>query len=238
MNSLIDLNCFSIIMPHNIPKSLQDDHLKDTIISVIFRTNYNRDFIHGRIMELLAGNEGVIAPGADSLNKPEALLYGLDNFRIRLDRSQIQFNCITNYQGWERYGAQVKHILQSLADVLVFQNVQIRYISVFEWIRIFEHINGTIKINAFPPILGEEYAFSVNVVNSGKPEMTAYATVRLTNDKAIAPQIKASFVDISLESKTDNTNLQEVLEFIHTYEKLLFFSIITEEFKNRLGPVY
>ena len=225
-------------MPHNIPKSLKDDHLKDTIISVIFRTDYNREFIHGRIMKLLSESDGVIAPSADSLSKPEALLYGLDNFRIRLDRSQIQFNCITNYPGWELYGAQVQHVLQSLADVLVLQNVQIRYISVFEGIRIFEHVNGTIHINAFPPILGEEYAFHVNVVDTGKPEMTAFATIRLTNSKAIAPQVKASFVDISLESKANNNNFQAVLEFIHVYEKLLFFSIITEEFKNSLGPVY
>lgn len=225
-------------MPHNIPKSLKDDHLKDTIISVIFRTDYNREFIHGRIMKLLLVSDGVIAPGEDSLNKPDALLYGLDNFRIRLDRSQIQFNCISNYPGWERYGAWVQRVLQSLADILEFQNVQIRYISVFEEIRIFEHINGTIHINAFPPILGEEYAFHVNVVDAGKPDMTAFATVRLTNDKAIAPQSKASFVDISLESKANNNNLQAVLDFIHTYEKLLFFSIITEEFKNVLGPVY
>lgn len=225
-------------MALRIPKSLEDDHLRDTVISLIFRTNYNREFIHDRIMSVLSEKEGVIAPGVDALSKSDALLYGIDNFRIRLSSSQIQFNCISNYPGWEVFGSQVKGFLQSMAGFMEFQNVQIRYISMFEGIRIFQHINGTIHIKSFPPILGEEYAFHVNVKDAQYPELSAFATVRLTNEKVILPQSTASFVDISLESKADNNNYQTVLEFIHRHEKLLFFSIITEEFKNSLGPTY
>lgn len=225
-------------MSLSIPKTLKDNHLKDTIISLIFRTNYNREYIHNRIMELLTVKGCVIEPSADALSKQEALIYGLNNFRIRLDRTQIQFNCITNYPGWEQYGALVKRILKSLEEIMEFQNAQIRYISVYDGIRIFQHINGTIHINSFPPIMGEEYAFHVKVVDHQNPDLNAIATVRLINEKGIAPRQTASFVDIALESIANNNTYQTVLDFIHLQEKLLFFSIITDEFKNSLGPLY
>lgn len=225
-------------MSTSIPKSLRDDHLKDTIITILFRTNYNRRFIHERILENLSQDEKTVVPGEKNLDNPEALLYGMDNFRIRLDRGQIQFNCITNYPGWEAYGAKVKLFLEALAKYLDYNTVQIRYINVFEGIHLFQNINGTIHIKSFPPIKGEEYAFRVNIVDKEEPSLRASATTRLINDRPISPQETASFLDITLESKATNDNFETVLEFLHKHEKLLFFSIITEEFKNSLGPIY
>lgn len=225
-------------MSVGIPKALKDDHLKDTVVSVFFETNFNRNYIHERIANLLMGKDGVILPGSKALDSPGALIYGLKNFRIRLDRGLIQFNCITNYPGWQSFGSEINRFLKSLSEILVYLKVQIRYISVFEGIRIFQHINGTINLKAFPPIMGEEYTFSVHIADDVNPAMTAFATVRLINDKPIMPQATASFVDISLESKTDNNSIGTVLEFIHKHEKLLFFTIITNEFTKSLGPTY
>lgn len=225
-------------MPLEIPKSLKYDHLKDTVVSVAFRTNYNRYFIHDRIAGLLAEKGDVILPNPNTSDSSGALIYGFKNFRIRMERGLIQFNCLTNYPGWQSYGTEIKHFLHSLSDILVFGKVQIRYISMFEGIRIFQHINGTINLNAFPPIMGEEFSFSVNISDADNPKMSALAIVRLINDRPIRPQSTASFVDISLESIADNNNVGTVLEFVHKHEKLLFFTIITNEFTKRLGPIY
>ena len=82
-------------MSITIPKSLKDDHLKDTIILVVFKTNYNLEYIHGIIVDTLKKSEdNIIIPQDIDFNNPPPLIYGLDNYRIRLDPSQIQFNCI------------------------------------------------------------------------------------------------------------------------------------------------
>lgn len=47
--------------------------------------------------------------------------------------------------------------------------------------------------------------------------------------------IKVSVVDIQIDTNTDNNHQNETLEFLHTQERNLFFSLLSEEFINSLG---
>lgn len=226
-------------MPIIVPKSLKDDHLKDTIILVVFKTNYNIEYIHGVISDTLKQLDGnTIVPQDVDAKNTTPLLYGSDNFRIRLDSNQIQFNCIQGYPGWEVFSHIVYSFLESLSKVAEFTKVGIKYISMFEGVPIFQNIKGTIHIKSFPPLMGEEYMFRAMVSENDQPVPNAQATVKLTNNRPVGPQIVASFVDITLETSASNENYVTNIEFIHKHEKLLFFNLITEEFKNSLGPSY
>lgn len=226
-------------MPINVPKSLKDDHLKDTIIQVVFKTNYNLEYIHGVVTDTLKQLDGnsIVPQDVDS-NNPTPLIYGSDNFRIRLDPNQIQFNCIQSYPGWVAFSPIVYSFLEALSKIAEFTKVGIKYISVFEGVSIFQNINGTIHIKSFPPLKGEEYMFRAMVSENDQPVPNAQATVKLINNRPVGPQTVASFVDITLETNASNENYIAYLEFIHKHEKLLFFNLITEEFKNSLGPTY
>ncbi len=226
-------------MSITIPKSLKDDHLKDTIILVVFKTNYNLEYIHGIIVDTLKkSGDNIIIPQDIDFSNPAPLIYGLDNYRIRLDPSQIQFNCIKSYPGWEAYSPMVYYFLEALSKDVVFTKVGIKYISMFEGISIFQNIKGSINLKSFPPLMGEEYMFRANVTENNQPEPNAQAIVRLTNNRPVAPHLLASFVDITLEKSASNENYTTSIEFVHRHEKLLFFNLITEEFKNSLGPTY
>lgn len=226
-------------MPISVPKSLKNDHLKDTIILVVFKTNYNLEYISGIIVNSLKKfGRDILIPQNDDFNNATPLIYGLDNFRVRLDPNQIQFNCIQNYPGWEKYSPMVFSVLETMSKDSVFSRVGIRYISMFEGISIFQNIKGTIHLKSFPPLMGEEYMFRANVTENNQPEPNAQATVKLTNNRPISPKEVASFVDITLEANASNENYYEMLEYVHKHEKLLFFNLITEEFKNSLGPIY
>ena len=65
------------------------------------------------------------------------------------------------------------------------------------------------------------------------------ATVRLT-DNLISQKdnTKASVVDIQIVSACNNNNYAEILEFIHTEEKNLYFSILNKNFIDSLGAHY
>ena len=223
-----------------MPKFLEHDGLKDAVVGVAYKSDYNVRYICTRVLDRVnqRNNDNYIEiPTKDTSVMCESLSYkDLDNkillanskFRILISDKYLTFNFIQCYPGWKEYSNLIKEVLNSI-DHIVLQGFYLQYMSCFEELDIFANLDGNIKFNQLPVFNGSEFNFSC-VCNKDNAE--AEATVKLTNNKPIK-NTKFSIVQITITGKPGEYTIGEgllQLSICHQFEKHLFFLLLTEEF--------
>ena len=218
------------------PKYLDNDGLRDSVIEVRFESPYNNDYITKIIMADQGMNE------FDTVNNQDdkGVFILNDIYRIQVLPGVISFNNIKAYQRWPNYSPFIQGVVKQLLTLELFNisSILIRYISIYPNVSVFDNLNGDkMKLNAFPSIDGTEIRFTMGIADNARH--LGIATVRLT-DNLISQKdnTKASVVDIQIVSACNNNNYAEILEFIHTEEKNLYFSILNKNFIDSLGAHY
>lgn len=218
------------------PKYLDNDGLRDSVIEVRFESPYNNDYINKIIMADQGMNE------FDTVNNQDdkGVFILNDIYRIQVLPGVISFNNIKAYQRWPNYSPFIQGVVKQLLTLELFNisSILIRYISIYPNVSVFDNLNGDkMKLNAFPSIDGTEIRFTMGIADNARH--LGIATVRLT-DNLISQKdnTKASVVDIQIVSACNNNNYAEILEFIHTEEKNLYFSILNKNFIDSLGAHY
>lgn len=218
------------------PKYLERDVLRDSVVEVRFESHYNKEYIAKTILEGHGMGE------FQTVNSPDDNgIFILNNtYRIQVLHDMVSFNNIKTYQRWPNYSTFIRSVINQLLtlDSLNISSVLIRYISMYPNVSIFDNLNGTkMKLNAFPSIDGTEIRFTMRIAD--EDHHFGIATVRLT-DNLISQkdETKASVVDIQIGARCNNTNQDKILEFIHTEEKNLYFSILNKHFIDSLGAHY
>lgn len=218
------------------PKYLDNDGLRDSVIEVSFESPYNMEYVAKTILESEGMNEFETVK-----NQEDKSIFILNDFyRIQVLPNKVAFNNIKVYQRWTNYSPFILRIMQQLLTLqdLQINSTMIRYISMYPNVSIFDNLNGTkMKLNAFPSIDGTEIRFTMAITDN--VHHLGIATIRLT-DNLISQKndTKVSVVDIQIVANNDNNGFAEILEFIHTQEKNLYFSILNENFINSLGAHY
>lgn len=217
------------------PKYLERDGLRDSIVEMYYINPIYR--VEHIVKTILTGDDM-----EDFQTIPEAGCVYLKNmvYRIQVREDGISFNNIKDYQRWQNYGAFIQKIIGkvlSLPEIKV-ERQMIRYISMYPAVSIFNELNGKrMELNSFPQLDGTEIRFKMGVTDDSRH--LGIATVRLTDNLPSSKSgIKVSVVDIQIDVKTDNNYQNETLEFLHTQERNLFFSLLSKDFINSLGAHY
>ena len=217
------------------PIYLERDGLRDSLVEVYIK---NTSYLNARIVKTIIEGGGM--EDFHTIEDNNSIFLQNDVYRVLVRTDCISFNSVKEYQRWPNYGAfiqKVIHRVLTLKEVTV-ERLMIRYISMYPDVSIFDNLNGKkMSLNAFPQIDGTEIRFKMGIAdNAGH---LGIATIRLTDNlPSNKPDVKVSVVDIQLDSTSNNDNQQEVLEFLHTQERNLFFSILNDKFIESLGAHY
>ena len=217
------------------PKYLERDGLRDSVVEIFYINPIYR--VEHLVKTIL--NSGDME---DFHTIPEKGCVYLQNniYRIQVLEDRISFNNIKDYQGWQNYGPFIQKIVRkvlSLPEIMV-ERQMIRYISMYPEVSIFDKLNGKrMELYSFPQLNGTEIRFKMGVTDNARH--LGIATVSLTDNlPSSKSDVKISVVDIQIETHTDNNLQNETLEFLHTQERNLFFSLLSKEFVNSLGAHY
>ena len=243
-----------------LPKKLNPDNLKDTLVEIRYAQGIPQELMLGFASSILVplGYQYLSVSNQNiniALNNNQQIAFDLgnngggffikDDIRIQFVTHQIIFNCLADrYVGWEKYFQTISDMISALFDkeaIKDFNRVSIRYISEFKNIDIYQGIKGTIDISD----AGLKLDNSILRLVDESDNLKTYVT--LTNKaKRISPQeqkiIEASLIDINIYENfnpvSDLEILKNKLNQIHTKQKEVFFSLINDDFLSKLNPEY
>lgn len=231
-----------------IPKKIENDGLVNAVVNIHFKTNYNGAYIDLKLNEFLVSKSGdwqkIDAPNAGKVVGGVTVpvcFYANQLYKIQLVDSELAFNFTTSYPGWDDYCDLIKRVCEVLKDDIVIVDIRVNYISVFNNLKIFDFIDGTIKLNNLPQFYGTQYNFRCQVQNEKK--YVATAELSLTNEDPIpnsftdGKQDTQSIVNISVFGNS-NEDYIDFLNFLHETERDLFYRIVNQEFVDSHKPTY
>lgn len=217
------------------PTFLERDGLRDSLVEVYIK---NTSYLNARIVKTIL--EGGEMGDFQAIDDNNSIFLQNDVYRIQVRTDCISFNSVKEYQRWPNYGVFIQTVIRRVLTLkeIEVDRLMIRYISMYPGASIFDNLNGEkLKLNAFPQIDGTEIRFKMGIAD-GQGHL-GIATIRLTDNlPSNKPDVKVSVVDIQLDSTANNEKQEEVLEFLHTQERNLFFSILNDNFIESLGAHY
>lgn len=236
----------------DIPKQLNPDCLKDTIVEIRFNTILPEELIIGKIYHILnaEGYQYVSNPNAQQIQTANKVGLSLRNFNpvffndvisIRPKPNSFVLNTKDNYPLWSNYYDEIKKFIELVLNSEAFSGITrigLRYVNTFENIDIFDKVNTNLELN---------FEGSNNSNTSLKTEFSEgdYRIIlNVGNGINLIPENKiVSVVDIDVISEIkENTSISDVLEIIkeaHKIEKRLFFvKVLKSDFWGEFNPTY
>lgn len=159
---------------------------------------------------------------------------------MEINAKSITFNLIGSYTGWDEYRKTLTANLLPLIEkgvIAKISRIGIRYISVFDQIRIFDNIKSSLKFAPFDD-------------NSSRAQFRAemdrgpfLMIVTLLNAFPKTDGEIYSITDVDTIKVFDPIKLHtgEILKWLedaHTEQKTVFFSLLKKEFIDSLNPEY
>lgn len=235
-----------------LPKIINPDRIKDSIVEVKFLSQFPHEVCIGLIFQSLDDTYNYtngptlaqknITQIKFGLGFPQSIFYN-DKIKIEIQPGSIIFNCIDKYLTWGVYKPEIIKALNQIFKsnaIQSFNRVGVRYIS--------EYPNKDIKeITKFdfsfgmPDVLSDNYAFRSEYKKSDcRIIINLTGKYPLVNNDSTKKTISTIDIDVIKESLSiDNlTNLYDIIEDVHTMEKTTFFSLLKEEFLASLDPKY
>jgi uncharacterized protein (TIGR04255 family) len=232
-----------------LPKKIEPDNIKDSIVEVKFLSTLPYEIYLGRIHDAIGKSYEYINRGDSSQiqklmasNAGLALFYN-DRVKFEVIPGAIVFNCIENYISWEMYFPEIKSILTNIHKakfIDYYTRVGIRYISEYPEKDIREITNLAFSFG-MPNVKSENYFFRTEY-NKEKHR------VILNLSSKIPKLIKESEINnistIDIDVINDNLKVDsidsvfDIINNAHTEQKISYFSLLKEEFLNSLKPKY
>jgi uncharacterized protein (TIGR04255 family) len=183
----------------NIPKKIEPERLKDTIVEVRYKSEvpfeYRLGFCH-QVLKLLNVNP-ILPFNSRSIELDPTNFLTLDypknlfedsTIRLRIKDDRLIFNTNGTYSGWRNFSQSIQNIVKKLfSEGLLgeFNWVGLRYVSEFENIQIFEKLiwgfqydwNSVKSVNTSfrTEWLDESDHVIVNLVNNAQRESDFYS---------------------------------------------------------------
>lgn len=228
---------------NQLPQKIKDGCLLDSMVNLYFQTEFIQEVIEQTIEDKLNSfNDGNKFSKIPVIEKGEVVpgrtFFANDVYRIMVEKDKLSFNIVKSYPTWNPYKDFIRVVIEPLLDKLVITRVDVRYMSHFGNIPLFDNIDGNIKLNHLQAFQGARYSFQCNATDEMPGRLPAVATVNLTDRYQVAPGQLESIIDIAVASQVNmGVALDDVirtLDFVHICEKHLFFTVISDEFYNQL----
>ena len=237
-----------------IPKKITPDHLKDTIVQILFIPGVPPELILGNFSFLFKDSFKFVAskrlpqpiPGFPSIIERNYYFTDLrEEIKVEISENALTFNSLSKYIGWKKYFPLVESTLKLLLEngtIKAVNRIGTRYVSEFPDIGIFEKLQMSIDLNI------PNKNFQTTHVRTEYNDDQFKVILNLSND-LLKPNIgigkpsRFSLIDIDVISffSVPISNQEQVIDLIdksHFKQKTIFFSLLTEDFLNSLNPEY
>lgn len=236
-----------------LPRKISPCPIVEAMVELRFTPNVPPDAVFGVVYNVIINSYGKLE-SLPILQLPEALRtkdpnliykpthkFTNSNFVIQLGPRVITFSNINEYVGWDIYSKKFLELLNIINKLKLINNSELlilRYIDFFET-NIYDNLNLQITLNNYPL-----NSLSKNI-NTEIQENSYIHTIRLSDKAIIDMKIKkltGSIIDITTQlNLTDVTffdSCETILNEIHDKQKILFFSLLKDEFILSLNPEY
>lgn len=236
-------------MNKKYPKLLEKCPIIDSLIEIRFESKVHPNTIFGIIYSALEVDFKKIE-NLPILQLPEAIrmsdpnlkykpLYRISNkeFVIQIGSDVITIGSFPNYVGWTRFLNKTISILTEIENLNIIKKIErfgLRYINFFD-----ENIFDNIKLDL--SLQNSNFKLKNTVVRTEITQGVFSSTLQITNNASVGIR-KGSIIDIDTHKTKGLQNFfkekKEIINEAHQKEKELFFSLLREDFINRLEPKY
>ncbi|HRH66237.1 MAG TPA: TIGR04255 family protein [Bacteroidia bacterium] len=240
-----------------IPKKINPDNLKDSIIQVLFNPGIAQELVLGSFNNFLSDTFDFVAASPKRkevrVSDTEGLIidqlergYFLDKtkkVKVDVGANGIVFNSFKNYVGWEIYFPIMKNTISKLFEKGVIKEVHrvgIRYISQFDNVSLVENLEMSLALNIPNKNFEATQIRSEYVDQSFRVILTLINNIN-QNKEDSKPTANTSIVDIDVIQIGNINSANTVIEYIekgHQKQKETFFSLLKPKFLETLHPEY
>ncbi|MCK5805034.1 MAG: TIGR04255 family protein [Lentisphaeria bacterium] len=236
-------------------KSISPDPVVNAVVELRFDSALPKPAIYGILYSALREDYGK-QESMPITQLPEELRLKDPNFRFKPwyqlsgnglmvqigpDVIAVNCDCSGGYMGWTSFWELIQKILVCVKDtgvVAKITRVGIRYISFFEGMNIFDNLKLAIQRDG-KPFVSHATTFMTLIEDAGFTQRLA-----VKNDaqlKTASGSKTGSTIDIDtfqMEERATFDGIEEAIQDGHRLEKQLFFSLLRDEFLEKLNPVY
>jgi uncharacterized protein (TIGR04255 family) len=226
-----------------IPKSINHKFLKDTIVEIRYKSNYDQELINGLFYQQLTRLGFQLR-----VNRPPSLpniqisgesQFMDDTLSIKFNPNSVVFNSNGQYKLWGNYFAKIKLGISAFYELNLFESIQrigIRYVNVFEDADIFKIVKEHFKVE-IPTVNTKNTHIKTELV-----EESFKAILNIGNGSLMQGNKLVSVFDIDVimevNKKLSKEELETAIDFAHLKETEIFFGNIRDEYLRQLEPKY
>lgn len=234
-----------------IPRKI-DDRIKNAIVQIKFESNLPFGTILGYFhqtfkeqVHFTPSQKPVLSNGRIiGIEESMPTIITFDkNFIISIHEDSFTFDLFDGYKGWEVYQANIQQYIAPIFESSLIKKIHqigLRYISNFDDVSIYEHINASINLNFVTSNQRGRSMFEFSI-NNNIVILNLISGEAITNTTTNTPSL-GSIIDIDVIQKPVALNtfdeLENVINNIHEVEKSVFFSLIKDSFLSTLNPIY
>jgi uncharacterized protein (TIGR04255 family) len=236
-----------------LPKKITPDPIIDCNFEIRFTTTSSTEEIFGLLYGAL--KEGY--PSLQMTNIPpvirdqdpnlafyaEAFLAN-EHFQIGISKRALSIGCKTPYVGWAQYSKEIEAKLQALLSipslVILIQRIGLRYINFFEGIVPMSEV-----IDLGISFFNEKQYNRKNVgvrTELAKGDISFMLNASDNASTNIKPTVVGNLLDIDVSCsaglESSLPRLIELVDRLHNEEKALFFSLLRQEFVDKITLEY
>ena len=236
-----------------VPKKIDNDGLVDSLVVLDFETDYNIKKLESELdkflNENLTSNEFAKTPlrkkdlesFPNNANSTD-VFYSNGELKVFIDDNKFIVNSLNKYPGWDVLGKFVHDIINVFFELVHFNHVGVRYISLMKNESFVENMDGSINFNHFRVFNGAEYNFSC-AANEKDGLNDAKIVVHLT-EKAKINDGLSSIIDVEATTDLKKYNPQNQdavfshVQYCHVVEKDVFFRLLSDKYISKHNPVW
>ncbi len=241
-----------------IPKKINPDNLKDSIVQVLFNTGIPPELVLGTFNHNLSDNFNFVAasPKRREVKVTETAGLLIDQFergyfldksgQIKVDvgANGIVFNSLKNYIGWGNYFPIIVSSIKKLFEISLIKDVSrigIRYISQFDNVSLIDNLRMNLEIDIPNKNLEATQIRSEYLDDNFRVILTLINKINKVPGTA-KQDSNTSIIDIDViqlgKSLTDADSVLENIDKGHQKQKETFFALLKPDFLETLHPEY
>ena len=240
-----------------IPKRINLDNLKDTIVQVLFNPGISPELFLGTFnhtfSDVFTFKAALPKRKEIKISEAEGLIfeslekgYFLDKdekIKVNVSGSAIVFNTFKDYILWDNYFPVISATIEKLFATGMIKQINrigIRYISQFDNTSLIDNLNMHLSLDIPNKNLEATQLRTEFAENEFKVILTLINCINQLQDEI--KQGKTSIVDIDViqmpEDMRDSKSTLEAIINGHQKQKTTFFSLLKPEFLTTLNPEY
>lgn len=242
-----------------LPKKINPDNLKDTIIQILFDAKIPSELFLGvfsttfsdtlkftaaspKSQEIkLEGNQFVFSPLEKGF-----FLDNTETIKVNITSNSIVFNTYDKYIGWDKFFPVISTIIEKLFSSNLIEEINrigVRYISQFDQTSLIDNLKIKLSIDIDTPNKNLEATQlrTEFVDNDFRVILTLINRINQLQGE-VQKDLNTSIIDIDvIQLPTNMNNSKAAIQAIengHQKQKTTFFSLLKPAFLETLNPEY